>query len=240
MHLLGLRGVADILLSRVASNTGQIHRLGRIRILVGIKTSSMDRGHLVVLVTAKNLLVVLLIDLLVVLIIDLLVVLIIDLLVVLIIDLLVVLVIDLLVVLIIDLLVVLIITKDLLLLIQILGRDSVQLLLRDFRVKVVESITVLLGVQHGEDFLSRQHQVNSILPIIEGVPNKLITSQGMIACGAVVHITVASARTMLITRVHLVAIVVKCTPLQLINTGVAQGPGQPSQEAEKYNNILLK
>ena len=149
MHLLGLRGVADILLSRVASNTGQIHQLGRIRILVGIKTSSMDRGHLVVLVTAKNLLVVLIIDLLVVLIIDL--------------------------------LVVLIITKDLLLLIQILGRDSVQLLLRDFRVKVVESITVLLGVQHGEDFLSRQHQVNSIIPIIEGVPNKLITSQGMIA-----------------------------------------------------------
>ena len=184
MHLLGLRGVADILLSRVASNTGQIHRLGRIRITV-------------VLVTAKDLLVVLIIDLLVVPIIDLrvvliidlpvvpiidhLVVLVIDLLVVLITDLLVVLVTDLLVVLIIDLLVVLIITKDLLLLIQILGSDSVQPLLRDFRVKVVGSITVLLGDQHGEDFLSRLHRVNSIIQIIEGVPNKMITSQGMVA-----------------------------------------------------------
>ena len=172
MHLLGLRGVADILLSRVASNTGQIHRLGRIRILVGINTSSMDRGHLVVLITAKNLLVVLIIDLLVVLIIDLLVVLITDLL----------------VVLIIDLLVVLIITKDLLLkteiwlrLIQILGRDSVQLLLKGFVVKVVGIITALLEDQHGEDFLSRLHQVNSIIQIIEGVPNKMITSQGMVA-----------------------------------------------------------
>ena len=155
LHLLGLRGVADILLRMVASNTGQIHRLGRITILdngiitvhlVEINTSSMDHGHLVVLIIAK----------------------------------------DLLVVLIIDLLVVLIITKDLLQkteiwlrLIQILGRDSVQLLLRGFVVKVVGVITVLLGDRHGEDFQSRQHQVNSIIPIIEDVPNNMITSQGM-------------------------------------------------------------
>ena len=120
-------------------------------------------------------------SLLVVLITDLLVVLIIDLPVVLIIDLLVVLIIDLLVVLIIDLLVVLIITKDLLLLIQILGRDSVQPLLRDFRVKVVGSITVLLEVQRGEDFQSHLHRVNSMILIKEVIPSNKITRQEMVA-----------------------------------------------------------
>ena len=81
---------------------------------------------------------------------------------------------------------VLIIAKDLLQkteiwlrLIQILGRDSVQLLLKGFVVKVVGIITALLEDQHGEDFLSRLHQVNSIIQIIEGVPNKMITNQGM-------------------------------------------------------------
>ena len=81
---------------------------------------------------------------------------------------------------------VLIITKDLLQkteiwlrLIQILGRDNVQLLLKGFVVKVVGIITALLEDQHGEDFLSRLHQVNSIIQIIEGVPNKMIPNQGM-------------------------------------------------------------
>ena len=80
----------------------------------------------------------------------------------------------------------LIITKDLLRkteirlrLVQILSRDNVHLLLKGFVVKVVGIIIALLGDQHGEDFLSRLHQVNSIIQIIEGVPNKMITNQGM-------------------------------------------------------------
>ena len=125
-------------------------------------------------------------------------------------------------------------------LVQILGRDNVHLLLKGFVVKVVGIIIALLGDQHGEDFLGRLLQVNSIIKIIEVVPNKMIPSRGMDVCGAEVHIAVASARTTLITRVRLVAIVVSCTPLQLINTGVAQGPGQPSREVKMYINILLK
>ena len=152
LHLLGLRGVADILLRMVASNTGQIHRLGRITIdrvildkgistevntighLVGINTSRMDQGHQLqtsnmVLIIAKDLLQK---------------------------------------------------TEIWLRLIQILGRDSVQLLLKGFVVKVVGIITALLEDQHGEDFLSRLHQVNSIIQIIEDVPNNRITRQGMV------------------------------------------------------------
>ena len=81
---------------------------------------------------------------------------------------------------------VLIIAKDLLQkteiwlrLVQILGRDNVHLLLKGFVVKVVGIIIALLGDQHGEDFLGRLHQVNSIIQIIEDVPNKMITNQGM-------------------------------------------------------------
>ena len=142
LHLLGLRGVADILLKMVASNTGQIHQQDRITIDRGI----LDKGISTEVNTIGPLVGISTSDM------------------------------------------VLIITKDLLQkigiwlrLIQILGRDSVQLLLKGFGVKVVGSITVLLGDQHGEDFLSRLHRVNSIIQIIEGVPNKMITSQGMVA-----------------------------------------------------------
>ena len=80
----------------------------------------------------------------------------------------------------------LIITKDLLQkteirlrLVQILSRDNVHLLLKGFVVKVVGIIIALLGDQHGEDFLGRLLQVNSIIKIIENVPNKMLPSQGM-------------------------------------------------------------
>ena len=80
----------------------------------------------------------------------------------------------------------LIITKDLLQkteirlrLVQILSRDNVHLLLKGLEVKVVGIIIALLGDQHGEDFLDRLHQVNSIIQIIEVVPNTIIPSRGM-------------------------------------------------------------
>ena len=153
MHLLGLRGVADILLKMVASNTGQIHQQDRITIdrgildrgistevntighLVGINTSKMDHGHLVGINTSNM---------------------------------------------------VLIITKELLQkteiwlrLVQILGRDNVQLLLKGFVVKVVGITIARLGDHHGEDFLGRLLQVNSITKIIEDVPNKMLPVQGI-------------------------------------------------------------
>ena len=81
---------------------------------------------------------------------------------------------------------VLIITKELLQkteiwlrLVQILGRDNVQLLLKGFVVKVVGITIARLGDHHGEDFLGRLLQVNSITKIIEDVPNKMLPSQGM-------------------------------------------------------------
>ena len=152
MHRLGLREVADILLSRVANKTGQIHRLGRIRILVVLILDLLEE-----LIT--DILLVVLTDLRVVLItslrVDLLEVLI-DLRVVLITDLLLVVLIDLLVELLIDLLVVFKTTKDLLLL-----RGSAQLLLRDFRVLAVENTNNLLEVLCGGNHL---HPVTEVLP----------------------------------------------------------------------------
>ena len=83
---------------------------------------------------------------------------------------------------------VLIITKDLLQkteirlrLVQILSRDNVHLLLKGFVVKVVGIITALLGDQHGEDFLSRLHQVNSMTLIEEVIPSNKIPRQEMVA-----------------------------------------------------------
>ena len=153
MHLLGLRGVADILLKMVASNTGQIHQQDRITIdrgildrgistevntighLVGINTSKMDHGHLVGINTSKM-------DLIITK----------------------------------DLLRK---TEIRLRLVQILSRDNVHLLLKGLEVKVVGITIARLEVHHGEGFLSHLLQVNSITRKIEDVPNKMLPVRGM-------------------------------------------------------------
>ena len=187
MHRLGLSEVADFLLSRVASKTGQIRLLIldllvvritdlmlvvltdlRVVLITSLRVDLLEvlvLDLLVVLIT--DLLLVVLIDLLVVIITDLLLVVLIDLLVVLITDLLLVVLIDLLVVLLIDLLVVFKTTKDLLLL-----RGSVQLLLRDFRVLAVGNTTNLLEVQCGG---------NHLHPVTEVLPSNKIPSQELVA-----------------------------------------------------------
>ena len=52
--------------------------------------------------------------------------------------------------------------------------------------------------------------------------------------------TVANARTMLFTKARLVAIVVSCTQLQLINKGVVLELGPLSREVALSGNIKLK
>ena len=80
----------------------------------------------------------------------------------------------------------LIITEDLfqrtrirLRLVQVLTRGNVLLLLKGFIVKVVGITIARLGDHHGEDFLGRLLQANSITKIIEDVPNKMLPVQGI-------------------------------------------------------------
>ena len=153
----GLREVAEILLSRVASKTGQFLVVLILDLLEELITDIL----LVVLIDLRveliiDHLVVVLTDHLVELLIDHLVVVLTDLLVELLIDHLVVVLIDLLEELLIDLLVIFKTTKDLLLL-----RGSAQLLLRDFRVLAVENTNNLLEVLCGGNHL---HPVTEVLP----------------------------------------------------------------------------
>ena len=80
----------------------------------------------------------------------------------------------------------LIITEDLLQrtrirlhLVQVLTRGNVLLLLKGFVVKVVGITIARLGDHHGEDFLGRLLQANSITKIIEVVPNEMLPVQGI-------------------------------------------------------------
>ena len=70
-------------------------------------------------------------------------------------------------------------TKIRLRLVQILSRDNVHLLLKGFVVKVVGITIARLGDHHGEDFLGRLLQANSITKTIEDVPNKMLPVQGI-------------------------------------------------------------
>ena len=206
MHRLGLSEVADFLLSRVASKTGQIRLLIldllvvritdlmlvvltdlRVALITSLRVDLLEvlvLDHRVVLITSLRVdLLEVLLDLLVVLITDLLLVVLIDLLVVIITDLLLVVLIDLLVVLITDLLLVVLIDLLVVLLIDLLVvfKTTKDLLLLRGSVQLLLRDFRVLAVGNTTNLLEVQCGGNHLHPVTEVLPSNKIPSQEMVA-----------------------------------------------------------